>query len=225
MSPSNTGPTSQAGQGTPGLPHLLYQSVPLGGASVQQPLDPRPLHGVCRRAQRQAWPPAALLPGPLGQRGPKGALLRISTIWSTLQFAKGSPSFLSVDPLSIPARGKGIFQAPLAPQGRVGARTQESRLQPIREGPGSSVQLSVPQKGLFLEPPFPTSTIRGSNRTTSKIPSASTCPEATTVRRLALLQRRDRGPELSRAPRAAAHSVPAPGYQAEGNQVPAGPVG
>lgn len=26
MSPSNTGPTSQAGQATPGLPHLPYQS-------------------------------------------------------------------------------------------------------------------------------------------------------------------------------------------------------
>ena len=166
-------------------------------------------------------PPWTSRPG-----GPKGALLRTSPIWSTLQFAKGSPSFLSVDPLSITARGKGIFQAPLAPQGRVGARTQESRLQPNTEGPGSSVQLSVPQKDLFLEPPFPTSTIRGSNQTTSKIPAASTCPpEATMARRLALLQRRDRGPELSRAPMAAAHSVPAPGYQAEGNQVPAGPAG
>lgn len=41
MSPSNTGPTSQAGQGTPGLPPPLTQveSVPLGGASVQQSLD------------------------------------------------------------------------------------------------------------------------------------------------------------------------------------------
>lgn len=37
MSPSSTGPSSQAEQGTPGLPPLLYQSVPLGRASVQQP--------------------------------------------------------------------------------------------------------------------------------------------------------------------------------------------
>ena len=52
-------------------PALPVESVPLEGASVQQPLDPRPLHRVFRRAQGQAWPLAALLPGPLGQRGPK----------------------------------------------------------------------------------------------------------------------------------------------------------
>lgn len=164
------GPPPRLGRELLGCPHLSPRlSLSLWRGLSPAVSGPRPLNGVCRRARGQAWPTAVLLPGPLGQRGPKGALLITPQITSTLQFAKGSLSFLSVDPLSIPPGGMEFSRPTWLLEAEFGPGPRSLDSSQVQRGLQALLISQYLRKApLFSGPPFPISPIRGSDWTTSK---------------------------------------------------------